>query len=106
MELDDDEREAFAYIQYKPENPTNLPAGFVFAVSDVYDRRRNEALSPGFLCSKIIDRCMSEQASYRTLGMDPSEYYYPPEFVEHRDRLMKKARQHVQAAPSSTGVRA
>jgi Helix-turn-helix domain len=92
-DLDDEEREAFAYLRYKPKDePRNLPNGFVWTLFDVYDDHKDDLPLPGNLCSKIIDRCMSEQKGYKTLGMDPSEYYYPLDFVEHRNRLREQER--------------
>jgi len=90
-ELNADERKAFAFIKYKPINPRNLPGGFVEVVQDVYEDHKEE-LSPGNLCSRVIDHCMREQQRHKdrrlkTLGLDPSEYYFPTDFVEHRNRL-------------------
>ncbi len=68
--------------------------------------RKGDGLLPGILCSKIIDRCMSEQESYKTLGMDPSGYYYPLDFVEHRDRLRVQERIHERAIHTGNGARA
>lgn len=102
-QFDDDHREAFKYIKYNPLNPQALPCGFVDVVWDVYEDRKSEAIPPGILCSKIIDRCMSEQKACKKLGSDPSEYFWPPDFQDHRDRLraeerkVKTAGQRVQA---------
>jgi hypothetical protein len=103
-DLDDEERAAFEFIGYKTEYPQNLPAGFVYAAWEVYEEHKDEGLSLGILCTKIIDHCMSEQKSYKTLGMDPSEYYYPPDFVEHRERLRAKERVHERRTRATTEV--
>lgn len=95
-DFDDDEREAFAYLDYEPKDePRNLPDGFVYVAWDEYDNRKDKLPPPGVLCCKIIDRCMSEQQKIRTLNCkysDPSEYFYPPDFVAHRDRLRAEER--------------
>jgi hypothetical protein len=92
-DLNDEEREAFAYLRYKPKDePRNLPNGFVWTLFDVYDDHKDDLPLPGNLCSKIIDHCMAKQESCKTIGSDPSEYYYPLDFVEHRDRLREQER--------------
>lgn len=106
-DLDDEERKAFAYVGYKPyDEPRNLPSGFVFTVWDVYTDYDDDLPLPGNVCSKIIDRCMSEQGRCKTLGADPSEYFYPLDFVEHRNQLRAQERISEQAAKASNGVRA
>jgi Helix-turn-helix domain len=93
--FNDDERKAFAFIKYDPEYPSNLPTGFVCEVVDAYADHKDDGLSPGILCSKIIDRCMEEQKSIKTLGGGfeyPSDYYWPPDFQAHRDRLRAEER--------------
>ncbi len=93
-ELFDDEREAFAYLGYEPRDSRGLPYGFVFWASELYEKHKPEALPPGILCSKIIDRLMAEQESCKTLGSDPTGYYWPPDFQDHRDRLRAQERVH------------
>jgi len=53
---------------------------FADALSLVYEKHFNEGLLPGILATKVIDHCMREKI------------LYPPDFVEHRDRLRKRER--------------
>jgi hypothetical protein len=88
-EFDDDEREAFAYIRYQVPDTQKLTGGFVYSVWEVYEKYKATKLPlPGILCCKIIDHCMQEQESCKTLGSDPSDYFWPTDFQEHRKRLM------------------
>jgi hypothetical protein len=103
-ELDDEGWRVFKYVGYEPPDPRSLPSGFVCAAWDVYDTHKGKLPSPGNLCSKIIDRCVSEQKSWRTLNGDPSEFYWPPDFKEHRDRLRAQERAREQAVPVGRGV--
>lgn len=92
-DLDDDDREAFARTGYQVSESQRLTYGFVWAVWDTHKKtERDSSLSPGNLCSKIIDCCMAKQESCKTLGSDPSEYFWPPDFQEHRDRLREQER--------------
>ena len=91
-ELDSDERAAFSAVRYEPGDVGSLAGGFISVVYEVYEEHENGDISPGNLCSKIIDRCLSEQRAAKMLGGDPSDYFWPPEFQEHRDRLREGER--------------
>jgi hypothetical protein len=106
LELDEDEREAFAYIQYKLKDPRNVTGGFVWTVFDVYDDHKDELPSSGNLSSKIIDSLMAEQESCKKLAADPSEYYWPPDFQDHRDRLRERERIHERTRAAAAEARA
>jgi hypothetical protein len=97
--LDENEQKAFLYIRYthaKGEKRylncerRHLSGGFVCVVGDIYETHKAHLPLPGNFCSKVIDRCVSEQEACRSMGMDPSEYFWPPDFQEHRDRLRKE----------------
>jgi hypothetical protein len=86
-DLDRDQRAAFAVIGYTPRDPRKLAYGFVDAVEAMVDKHKGAEISPGNLCSKMLDYCVAQQKSCKKLGADPSAYYWPPDFQEHRDRL-------------------
>ena len=68
--------------------------GFVEAMETVYEDHKNDsALTPGNFCSKVIDYCISKQRAAKQLGMDQSDYFWPPGFQEYRDELRAKERQ-------------
>ena len=100
------EREAFKALHYEPdlESPL-LSFDFVSSVVCVYDEHREKDLSPGILCSKVIDFCEQERKRSRTLDCDGG-YYYPPDFVDHRNRLRARERANAQTSQSSLEVRA
>jgi hypothetical protein len=75
-DLDADECAAFNAIRYQPKDLKSLTCGFVFTAWNVYDDHKDDGLLPGILCSKVIDRCMSEQEACKTLGSDPSEFFW------------------------------
>jgi|GEM_PF-2640716 hypothetical protein len=91
-ELDAEELAAFKATRYEVRDPAQLSCGFVWTVVDVFRDHQGESLSPGILCSKIIDRCVSEQSACKKLGADPSEYFWPVDFQDHRDRLRAEER--------------
>lgn len=64
--------------EYK-DSPT---AGLIFTcnVIRVYEENIDKDLLPGILCTKVIDRCREDRAMW------------PPEFLDHRDRLRKRER--------------
>lgn len=95
-EFEECELEAFDYIRYEKYQPTYLADGFVTVVAEVYLDHKDNLPLPGILCSKIIDRCKSEIESCKKLGMDRSDYYWPPDFQKHRDRLRAKERESEQ----------
>jgi hypothetical protein len=79
----DEERRAFEATGYRPDlSSPSLSFDFVYAVVEVYEDNQSKGISPGNLCSKIIDHCQTERG--RTDGIG---YYWPPDFQEHRDRL-------------------
>ena len=90
-----EEREAFAMLQYDVDltNPL-LTCGFVDAVVDVCEAQREADVLPGNLCSKVIDLCESRRSS----GWRSSGCYYPPDFVDHRNRL--RAMERASEGPS------
>jgi hypothetical protein len=100
------EREAFKALHYEPdlESPL-LSFDFVSSVVCVYDEHREKDLSPGILCSKVIDFCEQERKRDKTLDCDGG-YYYPPDFVDHRNRLRARERANAQTSQSSLEVRA
>jgi predicted DNA-binding transcriptional regulator AlpA len=70
----------------------NDPAYSVFflkAGREVFDEveEKGKYVSPGNLCSKVIDRCLRN----RKKGLDDA-FYWPFDFQEHRDRLREKER--------------
>jgi hypothetical protein len=96
----DEEREAFAATKYEPDlNSPLLSFDFVMAVVDVYDKKRGKDISAGNLCSAIVDYC-NEEIERGNGG------YYPPDFVEHRNRLRENERATEQAERDSRAMRA
>lgn len=91
-DLDAEELVAFKATRYEVRDPAPLSCGFVWTVVDVFRDYQGESLPPGILCSKIIDRCVSEQSACKKLGTDPSEYFWPVDFQDHRDRLRAEER--------------
>jgi len=89
----DREHESFQALGYKPnlEDPL-LTCGFVEAAVETYEKHKGKGLSRGILCSKVIDYCMTEQQRAKTLGDNGSEYFWPPDFQAHRDRLVQQER--------------
>lgn len=100
--LDKVQRAAFAATGYTPRDPRKLYSGFVHAVEMVWDKCKDTEISQGNLCSKIIDYCLAQQESCKKLGgpASRSDYYWPPDFQEHRDRLraQERAREKSQSA--------
>jgi hypothetical protein len=90
--LDEDEHAAFAAIGYKPRDLRKLADGFVNAVEVMVDKHKGTEISPGNLCSKIIDYCVAQQEGCKKLGASASDYYWPPDFQEHRDQLRAQER--------------
>lgn len=99
--FDADEIAAFGATQYRIRDQKCLTGGFVYVVWEVYDDWKDEGLPPGILCSKIIDRCKAEQESCKKLGSDPSEYFWPPDFQDHRDRLRAQERVRERVSPTA-----
>ena len=94
--LDSDEYEileaAVKAVRWNASSPKNIAMGFTLMLMETYEKHRADEISPGNLCSKVIDRCASEQKACKTTGADPSDYFWPPDFQEHRDRLRKEER--------------
>lgn len=105
-DLDAYEIAAFAATQYKIRDRKCLTDGFVYVVWDVYSDHEDDDLSAGNLCSKVIDRCMAEQESCKESGEDPSEYFWPPDFQDHRDQLREKERSRERLHRTGAEVRA
>jgi hypothetical protein len=99
--FENQERQAFSATRYKPDlNSPLLSFDFVMTVVDVYEEAQKKDISPGNLCSRIIDRCQTNRER------DGEGYYWPPDFQEHRDRLREEERGHLQIEPTTAGVRA
>ena len=82
------EQKAFEATGYEPDLSSPLLGfDFVTTVVDVYEETRKKDISPGNLCSRIIDRCQSERGRNDVEG-----YYWPPDFQDHRDRLRVQER--------------
>lgn len=105
-ELNKVERAAFEYIKYSPCALHSLSDGFVFSVWLLYKDHKDKLPLPGILCSKIIDKCLSEQESNKKQGIEPSDYFWPVDFQEHRNRLRAEERKREQIAHLGDGLRA
>jgi hypothetical protein len=95
-DLDRDERAvlqaAVNATRYQRKDSTVITDGFACTLIEVYEKHKNGETSPGNLCSKVIDRCLSQQEACKKTGADPSEYYWPPDFQQNRDRLRQEER--------------
>jgi hypothetical protein len=102
-----DERAAFGALQYQPDltSPV-LSTDFVYAVVYVFEENLGKNISPGNLCSKVIDFCECERKKNKTLGSEDPGYYYPPDFVQHRNKLRAGERVAEQQSGKPAGVRA
>lgn len=78
--------------RYEAKDFEILTDGFIVTLMEIFEKHKNDGTSPGNICSKVIDRCLSQQESCKTLGSDPSEYYWPPDFQDHRDQLRAEER--------------
>ena len=54
---------------------------FAYAISDVWERWKDELPSPWIFACKVIDKC------------DHEHWLYPPSFAKHRDQLREKERE-------------
>jgi hypothetical protein len=100
----DEERQAFAEIGYTPDLTSPLLTyDFVSAVTTVCDEYRGKGISPGNLCSKIIDECERAREGEIASGFSGTGYYWPPDFQDHRNRLRagerKRGREHSGPGP-------
>jgi hypothetical protein len=82
------EQKAFAATCYTPDlqSPV-LGSEFVCTVVEVYEENEGKDLTPGNLCSKILDRCERERKRNGGTG-----YYWPPDFQKHRNQLRAQER--------------
>jgi hypothetical protein len=67
-------------------------SGFILAIGEVYETYKKNLPTPGNFCSKVITLCDSKIKGLRRQGLDRSEFYYPNDFLDHRDRLRKQER--------------
>lgn len=104
-DLDRDERAvlqaAINATDYDATDEKVLTDGFMFTLMEVYEKHKNDGTSPGNLCSKVIDRCLSQQEACKTIGSDSSDYYWPPDFTDHRNRLRERERLQEASAKAS-----
>ncbi len=88
-----EEQEAFAALGYQPNLPrSDLSSDFVNAVCIVHEEHRDAGISPGNLCSKVIDRLQKDRNSDRKQGGDGCGYFWPNDFQRHRDTLRERER--------------
>lgn len=84
----DDEQQAFTDIAYTPDLTSPLLTfDFVSAVTIVCEEHRGKGVSPGNLCSKVMDYCERERKRDGERA-----YYWPPDFQEHRNDLRVEER--------------
>jgi len=96
-----DEQDAFRAVGYKPDlSSDHLSFSFVMSVVNVYEEHRDKGVTPGNLCSKVIDYCTTNRKKDITLGGNGDGYYWPPDFQQHRDRLRRQERQEESVLPS------
>jgi hypothetical protein len=90
----DDEQDAFRALGYKPDlSSDHLSSCFVMSVLHIYEEHRDKGVTPGNMCSKVLDYCQSNRKKDITLGGSGDGYYWPPDFQEHRNRLRERERQ-------------
>ena len=83
-----DEQKALAATRWKPDLKSPVLAfNFVETALEVYEENKGKDITPGNLCSKIIDRCESNRKRNGGTG-----YYWPPDFQKHRDQLRAQER--------------
>jgi hypothetical protein len=81
-----EERAAFKALQYEPDlQSPHLSFSFVMSAAYVHEKNKGKDVTPGNLCSKVIDYCMTQIG--RSGGECGGSYYWPPDFQDHRDRL-------------------
>ena len=105
--LDAEMDQSFEAMQYDPdlESPL-LSTDFIHAVREVWEDNREKNLPAGILCTKVIDYCDRERKSHKTLGDEDPGFYYPPDFVDHRNKLRARERMAEQQSGKSAEVRA
>lgn len=93
------ERKAFEALRYKPDFQSPLLSfDFVMGAVEVCEANEGKGVLPGNLCSKLIDYCETERKKN-------GGYYYPPDFVTHRNLLRASERAIDQRSPTSMEVR-
>jgi hypothetical protein len=65
---------------------------FVYSVRSIGEQNQGKAVSPGNLCSKIMDDLDRQRVSDQENGGDGGGYYWPHDFQEHRDALRERER--------------
>lgn len=67
-----------AAMKYRIDTGSKLTTiGFCAAIAEVWVTNNERRLSPGVLCSKVLDECQREQC------------LWPPAFQQHRDEVME-----------------
>ena len=83
-----DEQKALTATRWKPDLKSPVLAfDFVETALEVYEENEGRDITPGNLCSKIIDRCERNRKHNGGTG-----YYWPPDFQKHRDQLRAQER--------------
>jgi hypothetical protein len=101
-----EEREAFAALGYQPNlRSADLSSDFVNAVCNVYEEHRGAGVSPGNLCSKVIDRLQRDRRFDRKQGGDGCGHFWPNDFQRHRDTLREQERRVEAVAKANTNDR-
>lgn len=96
------EKRAFTELGY----PINIRSAdvswdFVFIACDVCDENRGKGISPGNLCSKVIDAIAKERKSDVKNGGDGGGHYWPLDFQKHRNALRAQERLAEKATQAS-----
>ncbi len=99
----DGKKRAFAELGYHINiRSADVSWDFVFTACDVCDDNRGKGISPGNLCSKVIDAISTKRESDLRDGGDGGGYYWPPDFQKHRDALRARERLAEEAARAQT----
>jgi hypothetical protein len=87
-----EERAAFKAVQYEPDlySPL-LSLTFVMVVVEEFEKCKGKEVTPGNLCSKVIDHCMT-MMKRSSVNCETHGYYWPPDFKDHRDKLREQER--------------
>jgi hypothetical protein len=87
-----EERAAFKAAQYEPDlSSPLLSLTFVMVVVEEFEKCKGKNVTPGNLCSKVIDHCMT-MMKRSSVNSETHGYYWPPDFKDHRDRLRERER--------------